>query len=47
MISQLICGRKVIGWMTDLLYMPKLVSNLFSVHCAALKGNVVSFGHKN
>ena len=47
MISQLICGRKVIGWMTDILYVPKLASNLFSVHSAALKGNVVSFGHKN
>ena len=33
--------------MTDVLYVPKLTSNLFSVHSAALKGNVVSFGHKN
>ena len=30
-----------------MLYVPKLTSNLFSVHSAALKGNVVSFGHKN
>lgn len=47
MISQLIRGRKVTGWMTDVLYVPKLASNLFSICSAALKGNVVSFGHKN
>ena len=46
MISQLIHGRKVTGWMTDVLYVPKLASNLFSVRSAALKGNVVSFGQK-
>lgn len=27
--------------------MPKLTSNLFSVHAAALKGNMISFGHKH
>ena len=47
MISQLIPGRKVTGWMTEVLYVPKLTSNLFSVHFAAQKGNVVSFGHEN
>ena len=45
-VSQLVLGRKTTGWMTDVLYVPKLTSNLFSVHAAALKGNVTSFGHK-
>ena len=45
-LSQLVHGRKITGWMTDVLYVPKLTSNLFSVHAAALKGNVISFGHK-
>ena len=43
-VSQLVCGRKITGWMTDVLYVPKLTSNLFSVCAAALKGNVISFG---
>ena len=32
--------------MTDVLYVPKLTSNLFSVNAATLKGNVISFVHK-
>ncbi len=47
MISKLIHGCKVTGWMTNVLYVPKLSSNLFSVHSAALRGNVVSFGRQN
>ena len=45
-LSQLVRGRKITGWMTDVFYVPQLTSNLFSVHAAALKGNVISFGHK-
>lgn len=44
-IAQLYCGKKIVGWMTDILYVPKLTNNLFSVHAAASKGNVI-FGHK-
>ena len=47
MILQLICGRKTTGWMTDLLFVQKLASNLFTVHAAALRGSLVSFGHRN
>ena len=32
--------------MYDVLYVPKLTNNLFSVNAAAQKGNVVCFGHK-
>ena len=32
--------------MTDVLYVPKLTNNLFSVHAATSKGNTVSFKHK-
>lgn len=39
-ISGLVRGRTVTGWMTDVLYVPKLAGNLFSVHSAALNGNV-------
>ena len=45
-VSHLIHRKKIDGWMTDIFYVPKLASNLFSVHAAALKGNVTSFGHK-
>ena len=45
-MSYLYHGKKTVGWMTDVLYVPKLTSNLFSVHAAALKGNVVSIGQK-
>ena len=36
------------GWMTDVLYVLKLTSNLylFSVNAATLKGHVILFGHK-
>ena len=43
---QLYHNKKVAGWMTDVFYVPKLTSNLFSVNAATLKGNVISFGHK-
>ena len=45
-ISQVQHGKKVVGWMTDVLYVPKLTNNLFSVHAAASKGNVISFSHE-
>ena len=45
-VSQLYHNKKVAGWMTDVLYVPKLTSNLFSVNAVTLKGNVISFGHK-
>ena len=32
--------------MIDALYTPKLTNNLFSVHAATLKGEIVSFGSK-
>ena len=45
-VSQLYHNKKVAGWMTYVLYVPKLTSNLFSGNAATLKGNVISFGHK-
>ena len=39
-------GKKSPGWMTDVLYVPKLAGNLFSVRAAAQKRKVISFGHK-
>ena len=36
--SQLYHNKKVAGSMTDVLYVPKLTSNLFSVNAATLKG---------
>ena len=38
--------RRCTGWMMDVLYVPKLTSNLFSVHATALKKKVVLFGKK-
>ena len=46
-ITQLHNGRSVICWMTDVLYVPKLTNNLFSVHAATTKGNTVSFTYKS
>ena len=43
-VSQLYHEKKKVGWMTDVLYVPKLTNNLFSVHAATLKGNMISFG---
>ena len=45
-ITQLHNGERVVCWMTDVLYVPKLTNNLFSVNAAAAKGNTVSFRHK-
>ena len=45
-VSHLYHNKKIAGWMTDVLYVPKLTSNLFSVNAATSKGNVISFGHK-
>ena len=45
-VSQLYQNKKVAGWMSDVLYVPKLTSNLFNGNAATLKGNVISFGHK-
>ena len=39
-------NRKVTGWMSNVLFVPQLANNLFSVRAAALNGNVVSFGRK-
>ena len=33
--------------MTDVLCIPKLTNNLFSVHAATFKGSTVSFKHKD
>ena len=45
--TQLHNGERVVCWMTDVLYVPKLTNNLFSVHVATSKGNTVSFKHKD
>ena len=45
--TQLHNGERVVCWMTDVLYVPKLINNLFSVHAATSKGNTVSFKHKD
>ena len=45
-MSQIYHNKKVAGWMTDVFYVPKLTSNLFSVNAVTLKGNVIPFGHK-
>jgi len=37
--------RKIVAWMTDVLYVPELTSNPFSVHAATSKSNTVLFGH--
>ena len=44
-VSQLFHGKRVVAWITDVLYVPKLTNNLFSVHVAALKGNIITFGY--
>ena len=46
-ITQLHNGERVVCWMTDVLYVPKLTNNLFSVNAATAKGNTVSFRHKD
>ena len=38
-------GEKIVVWMTDVLYVPKLTNSLFSVHAATSKGNSVLFRH--
>jgi transposase InsO family protein len=45
-ISYLPRQKKIVGWMNNVLYVPNLTSNLFSVHAAASNGNIVSFGSK-
>ena len=37
-------GKKIVVWMTDVLYVPELTNNLFSVHAATSKGKIVQFG---
>ena len=39
-------GDKVVVWMTDVLYVPELTNNLFSVHAATSKGNTVLFRNR-
>ena len=46
-ITQLHNGKSVVCWMTDVLYVPKLTNNLFSVHAATAKGNMMSFKYKS
>ena len=46
-ITQVHNGKQVIGWMTDVLHVPKLTNNSFSVHAAALKGNTISFRYEH
>ena len=43
-VSQLPRNRKVIVWMTNVLYVPQLTGNLFSVRAATSNGNLISFG---
>ena len=38
-------GKKIVVWVTDVLYVPKLANNLFNDHAATSKGNTVLFGH--
>ena len=45
-ISYLPNNRKVVGWMDNVLYVPQLASNLFSVRATTTNGNTVSFGSK-
>ena len=46
-ITQLHNGKSVICWMIDVMYVPKLTYNLFSVRAAITKGNTVSFRCKS
>ena len=46
-ITQLHNGERVVCSTTDVLYVPKLTDNLFSVHAATSIGNTVSFRHKD
>ena len=46
-ITQLHNGERVDCWMTDVLYVPKLTNNLFSVHAATSRGNTVPFRHND
>ena len=46
-ITQLHNGDRVICWMTNVLYVPKLTNNLFSINTATTKGNTVSFRHND
>ena len=45
--TQLHNGEKVGCWISDVLYVPKLTTNLFSVHTTTVKGNTVSFKHES
>ena len=45
-VTELRQGKKIPGWMNDVLYVPKLAGNLFSVRAAAQNRKVISFGHK-
>ena len=44
--NQIHGGKKIPGWMTDVLYVPKLAGNLFSVRAAIQNRKVISFGHR-
>lgn len=40
-------GEKVVGWITNVSYVPKLTNDLSSVHAATSKGNTGLFRHKD
>ena len=46
-ITQLHNGERVVCWMIDVLYDPKLTNNMFSVHAATSRGSTVSFRHND
>ena len=46
-VSQLHHGKRVVALMTDVQHVPKLTNNLFIVHAAALKGNMITTGYKH
>ena len=45
-IMKLYQRKQIPGWMTDVLFVPKLAGNLFSVRAVARNQKVISFGHK-
>ena len=45
-VTQLRYGKTIPGWMDNVLYVPKLSGNLFSVRAAAQNQKLISFGRK-
>ena len=46
LVTELHRGKKIPGCMKEVLYVPKLAGNLFSVRAATQHHKVISFGHK-